>query len=145
MTEQIIISIVSIVISGIIAYLFFKLSKKSAKQQNETMETIQTTAEGIRVELDKLTGKEYERETAPKQRHEPKPSTKDYDKKATKCIELLKDKKWKWRSDVILMRKSGLTQTEFDYFVNNNSEVVRSKMPDIYGNKLFSHTSKFLI
>ncbi len=141
-----ILSILSIIISGVIAYLFYYYSKKATEKQTETLDLLHEKAEGIREKLDKIDKEKHDEYVTPSaQLHEPssKPSTHNYDTKAKQCLELLKDKEWKWRSDIILIRKSGLTRTEFDYFVNNTAKVVKSKKPDIYGNDLFSHQSKF--
>ena len=141
-----ILSILSIIIGIFIAYLFHYYGKKAAEKHTETLDLLNEKAEGIRQKLDEIDPTKYDSYVIPSE-HKPeelsKPSTSDYDSKATECLELLKDKKWKWRSDVILKRKSGLSQTEFDYFVNNTPEVIKSKKPDIYGNDLFSHISKF--
>lgn len=69
-------------------------------------------------------------------------SNPDYVKKAKKCLEILEKSSKKWRSDVMLMRDSGLTKTEFDYFVNNTPEVIKSRIPDKHKNNLFTHRNK---
>ncbi|WP_420545355.1 hypothetical protein [Nitrosopumilus sp.] len=58
-------------------------------------------------------------------------------RKIEKCKEILEEPKWKWRTDIILMKKSGLSEKEFDDFVKSNSDIVESRIPDINGNRLF--------
>ena len=138
------ISVAGVAISIIIAIVANRISNR----QNEILTEIDEKAEGIREQLDKLVTdskeREYENTMKTKPTDEPtsKPTDSKYDEKAKKCMDMLEDKRWTWRSDVILMRKSGLNKKDFEYFVDNTKGVVRSKVPDMYGNKLYSLESK---
>ena len=57
--------------------------------------------------------------------------------KIKKCKEILEEPKWKWRTDIVLMKKSGLSEKEFDDFVKFDSDIIESRIPDINGNRLF--------
>jgi len=137
-----ILSILGIVISGVIAYLFYYYGKKASEKQTETLDLLHEKADGLRDIIEQTTNTKHDYETPSESSI--KPTAIDYDKKAEKCLKLLKDPTWIWRSDIILMRKSGLTQSEFDYFVNSTPEIIRSKKPDVYGNKLFTIKSKIV-
>ena len=135
-----ILSIIGIIIGIFVAILLFILDKKSTKKQIETLNSLDEKADSLRNLIEKITNTKHEYEIPSESIS--KPTATDYDKNAKKCLELLKDSRWVWRSEIILMRKSDLTQDQFDYFVNNTPEVIRSKKPDDYGNKLFSIKNK---
>ena len=54
-----------------------------------------------------------------------------------KCLELLRDPEWDYRTEKSLMQGSNTTRKQFDNFLASNPEVILSKKNDIYGNKLY--------
>jgi len=135
--------ILGIVISGGIGLVFFLLNKKGNEQQENLLDQIAQTVEGITNRLMEMSKEKPGFVSASEA--EISPSIKideEYKLMAKKCLELLQDERWTWRSDVILIRKTGMTEQQLDYFVQTTQGVVRSKIPDINGNRLFSLRSK---
>ena len=132
----------SIIIGMCIAAGFYFMSTKTSKKQTSILEKISdmleelTDLKMIQKKPDVVSAKD---EPAPK-----KSIDKDakYDEKVSKCKKLLEDERWVWRSDVKLIEKSGLTEDEFNNFVRKDEDVVKSKINDINGNRLFSLKSK---
>ena len=79
------------------------------------------------------------RETPPK-----KDLKKDENKPAqpnktqiTKCLELLRQPGWDYRTENSLLEYSEMTKEQFENFLASNPEVILAKTNDIYGNKLY--------
>ena len=126
--------ITGVIISFTVGGIFYFLSKKASNKQ--TLEEIATVAEIIEKKLDSKI--EENKEFVEIEKTRSQKTDAKYRKKAGECINILKNGKWVWRSDVILIRKSDMTPNEFENFVNSEPGVVRSKIKDGYGNNLYS-------
>lgn len=69
-------------------------------------------------------------------------STIPFEEKESICLKLLKHPKFKWRTRSTLIRKSKMTDEEFEEFLENNPEVLLSPVPDVYGNQLYGLESR---
>lgn len=53
------------------------------------------------------------------------------------CLDMLNDRKWKYRTAKTLMRRSKMTDKQFEQFLNDHPNVVKSRIDDILGNDLY--------
>jgi len=53
------------------------------------------------------------------------------------CMRLLKDRKWRWRTDKTLMRRTKMNKKQFSRFLDDHPEVIESYIDDVSGNKLY--------
>ena len=144
--EEIILAIIGIGVSAValaIALIIHSKQKVQSDEIHELTKEIHETVDKISSKLIETSGKPIEQITTKEDLQTPGiEDTPGYLEKVSKCIDLLKDTKWVWRSDVILMRKSGLNLEQFNHFVSTDNRVVKSKIPDIHGNRLFTLESK---
>jgi len=62
--------------------------------------------------------------------------TMPYEQKENIAIRLLEDTNYRWRSRKVILRKTGMTDSEFEEFMASHPEVMFSPYPDEYGNQL---------
>lgn len=60
-----------------------------------------------------------------------------YRRKVIKCIDLLGDPKWKWRTEDTLKKNSKMKKDEFDYFITHDTRIRESELLDINDNRIF--------
>lgn len=53
------------------------------------------------------------------------------------CLRLLRDRRWDWRTDKTLMRRTRMNKKQFSRFLDDHPEVVESYIDDVSGNKLY--------
>ncbi len=64
-------------------------------------------------------------------------SEKPNEIQVAKCLELLRQPEWDYRTEKILLQDSQMTIKQFQNFLTSHPEVILSKKNDIYGNKLY--------
>lgn len=63
-------------------------------------------------------------------------STMPYEQKENIAVKLLEDPNYRWRPRKTILRKTGMTESEFEEFMASHPEVMFSPYPDEYGNQL---------
>jgi hypothetical protein len=64
-------------------------------------------------------------------------TTMPYEQKEQLALRLLEDPSYKWRNRKTILRKTGMTDSEFEEFLTAHPEVVLATLPDEYGNQLY--------
>ncbi len=107
-----------------------ELSRKVTSMQTEQKQFMSSTAE----EVLSLKRETPEKKYLKRDEDEPEQPNKI---QIAKCLELLHQPGWDYRTKKSLLEDSEMTKKQFENFLASNPEVILSKKNDIYGNKLY--------
>lgn len=107
-----------------------ELSSKVSNIQTEQKQFMSSTADEV------LALKRVNPEIENLKREEDEPE-KPNEIQVAKCLELLRQPEWDYRTEKSLLQDSDMTKKQFGNFLALHPEVILSKKNDIYGNKLY--------